>query len=53
MRAKEQIPLSILEMKIIQYREVRRLRQSDPGRSSLTISKNGQVLPERATSAAA
>lgn len=44
--------MAILEGKAAQYRQVRRLRPSDHGRSSLTISKNGQVLPESATTTA-
>ena len=47
--ATEPIPLAILEGKAAQYRQVRRLRQSDLGSSSLTIGKDGQLLPEPAT----
>lgn len=49
--ATEPIPLAFLETKAAQYRQVRRLRQSDLGRSQLTTGKDGQ-LPEPATTTA-
>ncbi|RFA11651.1 IS481 family transposase [Subtercola boreus] len=44
--ATEPIPLTVLEAKASQYRQVRARRQSDLGRASLTISKTGEVLPD-------
>ena len=44
--------MAILGGKAAQYRQVRRLHQSNLGRSSLTICKDGQLLPEPATTTA-
>lgn len=42
--ATEPIPMVELEAKAAQYRQARRLRQTDLARSALTISKTGRVL---------
>lgn len=40
------IPLAALEAKAAEYRQVRTRRQTDLKRAALTISKNGEVLPD-------
>lgn len=44
--ATEPIPLQVLEAKASQYRQARRLRQSDLAGSAVTISKDGRPLSE-------
>lgn len=45
--ATEPVPLQVLEAKASEYRQARRLRQGDLGRSAVTISKTGQLLPDQ------